>query len=122
MVGAPVQARFLLELAEIALSGASSDAKAVAVAAGCLGAVASELGTGAATTLHPLLQEFQEEQPDSDAETLLRRGHEAYQRGLLGWLRDDSTGIESMHQGLARVARLWPAPHRSLWRLAAIIH
>ena len=120
MVEAPVQARFFLELAEIALSGASSDAKAAAVAAGCLGAVASELGTAAATTLHPLLQEFQEKQPDSDAETLLRRGHEAYQRGLLGWLRDDSAGIESMHQGLARVARLWPAPHRSLWRLAAI--
>ncbi len=120
MVGAPVQTRFFLELAEIALSGASSDTKAVAVAVGCLGAVASELGTGTATTLHPLLQEFQEEQPDSDAETLLRRGHEAYQRGLLGWLRDDSTGIEAMHQGLARVARLWPAPHRSLWRLATI--
>ena len=120
MVGAPVQARFLLELAEIALSGGSSDAKAAAVAAGCLGAVASELGTDAATTLHPLLQDFQEKQPDSDAATLLRRGHEAYQRGLLGCLRDDSTGIESMHQGLARVARLCPAPHRSLWRLAAI--
>ncbi|MGH8488194.1 MAG: Hpt domain-containing protein [Gammaproteobacteria bacterium] len=120
MVGAPMQARFLLELAEIALSGASSDAKAAAVAAGCLGAVASELGTDAATTLPPLLQDFQEKQPDSDAETLLRRGHEAYQRGLLGWLRDDYTGIESMHQGLARVARLWPAPRRSLWRLAAL--
>ncbi len=120
MVGAPVQARFFLELAEIAVSGASSDAKAVAVAVGCLGAVASELETGTATTLHPLLQEFQEEQPDSDAETLLRRGHETYQRGLLGWLRDESTGIESMHQGLVRVARLWPAPHRSLWGLAAI--
>ena len=120
MVGAPIQARFLLELAEIALSGASSDARAAYVAAGCLGAVASELGTAAATTLHPLLQDFQEKQPDSDAETFLRRGHEAYQRGLLGWLRDDSTGIESMHQGLARVARLRPAPHRSLWRLAAI--
>ncbi|MDQ3562788.1 MAG: Hpt domain-containing protein [Pseudomonadota bacterium] len=120
MVGAPVQARFLLEFAEIALSGASSDAKAAAVAAGCLGAAVSELGTGTATT-HPLLQELQEERPDSDdAETLLRHGHEAYQRGLLGWLRDGSTGIESMHQGLARVARLRPAPHRSLWRLAAI--
>ncbi|MGH8510667.1 MAG: Hpt domain-containing protein, partial [Gammaproteobacteria bacterium] len=120
MVGAPVQARFFLELAEIALSGASSDPKAAAVAAGCLGAVSRELETDTATTLHPLLQELQEGQSDSDAETLLRTGHEAYQRGLLGWLRDDSTGFESMHQGLARVARRWPAPHRSLWRLAAI--
>ncbi|MGH8533023.1 MAG: hypothetical protein ACREV1_09955, partial [Gammaproteobacteria bacterium] len=120
MVGAPVQARFFLELAEIASSGTSSDARAAAVAAGCLQAAASELGTGTATTLHPLLQEFQEEQPDGDSETVLRYGHEAYQRGLLGWLRDDSTGLESMHQGLARVARLRPAPHRSLWRLAAI--
>ncbi|MGH8472821.1 MAG: hypothetical protein ACREVJ_10300, partial [Gammaproteobacteria bacterium] len=119
MVGAPVQARFFLELAEIALSGA--DAKAVAVASGCLQAAASELGTGTATTLHPLLQEFQEDQPDGDSETVLRHGHEAYQRGLLGWLRDDSTGLEWMHQGLARVARLRPAPHRSVWRLAAVL-
>ncbi|MGH6884579.1 MAG: Hpt domain-containing protein, partial [Geminicoccales bacterium] len=120
MVGAPVQARFFLDLAEIALSGASSDPKAAAVAAGCLQAVASELGTATATTPHPLLQELQGRQPDSEAETVLRHGHEAYQRGLLGWLRDDSTGLESMHQGLARVARLRPAPHRSLWLLTAI--
>ncbi|MGH8630652.1 MAG: hypothetical protein ACREU7_07795, partial [Burkholderiales bacterium] len=120
MVGASVPARFLLELAEIALGGASSDAKAAAVAAGCLQAVARELGAATATTPHPLLQELQAEPSDSDSETLLRRGHKAYQRGLLGWLRDDSTGLESMHRGLVLVARVRPAPHRSLWRLAAI--
>jgi len=58
MVGAPIQARFLLELAEIALSGASSNARAAYVAAGCLGAVASELGTAAATTLHRCSRSF----------------------------------------------------------------